>query len=755
MAASFYILAGQMPQAVSICVKNLHDYQLALLIAGSNVDAAMRAHCLREVWRARVLPIARGAGDLWLQSIAYWQLGQLRNAALVLFGGEATAQTSVAEPLKAVHHQYPRLTREGEDSSAVALARRLMAHHKVLQEHTEAETQSLRPDYVASAKAVPGANSTTGLSSTGGTKASDHGGSANDMFASFGAKPKAQTSSTAASAANNMFASFGAKPKTSTKLSPAAPTTNDMFASFGAKPKSKPAPAPAPANNDMFAAFSAKPKPAPAPAASGNDMFAAFGAKPKPKPSSNAGPTSASSDMFASFGAKPKAKTSSAASTNNMFAAFAAKPKAAQAAVGQPRIAVEEEKLAPLLGQWPPDIGLLEVRAALSYREKGFPLLAYVHFLRAVPRTSAFRNVGSNKKRHDFNVVGSEAAQWLIAQLWGCVLDLLLCEVESVETFLFGFGWSVQHALTEGRLTPGGAAKLVLSLRTRVRETISLLTACTHDVHCLAKDAAKRIRVHLDHMCRGLNFFRADAALAGQIYEVESESSENHDAAMFQPGSRMGAVAAAAARRQAGYECFHVALDRIYEIVRRHTAVRNLASAGLRRGCYSGYGSLDIWMVVQSLLDSAIVGRFATLSSQIAAAVPEASISTADFAHDERIAGEVRPLELANNLAQVAMCFAATLRRDHAALNRSAFLPLLEELRPSTPSAGTPAAALRRLGTAQNSADELQLYVKPACQLLRVGCADRASFIPRQLCLVLRCYDLCPVKFALQLCNKV
>ena len=125
MAHRFFVCfqAGQLAQAVSICIKNLHDYQLALLIVCVHRDVSARTPVLRDLWLSRIIPIAKGAGDYWLQSIAYWQLEQLRNAALVLFSfanRKGMRPLAIAEPLKAKHHPYPRLTKVSDDRFDVA-----------------------------------------------------------------------------------------------------------------------------------------------------------------------------------------------------------------------------------------------------------------------------------------------------------------------------------------------------------------------------------------------------------------------------------------------------------------------------------------------------------------------------------------------------------------------------------------------------------------------------------------------------------
>ena len=137
------------------------------------------------------------------------------------------------------------------------------------------------------------------------------------------------------------------------------------------------------------------------------------------------------------------------------------------------------------------------------------------------------------------------------------------------------------------------------------------------DLLGLTPGSTSLIRGHLDQICRGTNFARARALLAGQIFEVSPTDDESlhgagsapHTAWLFQPQSRMGFAAAAAARRQAGHAVFCDVLTRIRNLVKRYPAMRHAHAAGLRRGSHPDVESLDVWTAVQSLLDAAVVQR--------------------------------------------------------------------------------------------------------------------------------------------------
>lgn len=78
-AASFFLLADHLRDAVQVCLNQLNDVQLAIAI--------MRAYegddgpVLREILEERVLPEAAADGNRWMASWAFWMLKR-RDAAV-------------------------------------------------------------------------------------------------------------------------------------------------------------------------------------------------------------------------------------------------------------------------------------------------------------------------------------------------------------------------------------------------------------------------------------------------------------------------------------------------------------------------------------------------------------------------------------------------------------------------------------------------------------------------------------------------
>ncbi|PHH81707.1 hypothetical protein CDD83_3504 [Cordyceps sp. RAO-2017] len=73
-AAAFFLLAGQLQDAVDVCVRQLRDVQLA--IAVSRVHEGDEGPVLRRILQKEVLPMAAQEGNRWLASWAFWMLGR-------------------------------------------------------------------------------------------------------------------------------------------------------------------------------------------------------------------------------------------------------------------------------------------------------------------------------------------------------------------------------------------------------------------------------------------------------------------------------------------------------------------------------------------------------------------------------------------------------------------------------------------------------------------------------------------------------
>ncbi|KAI4155167.1 MAG: hypothetical protein LQ340_001181 [Diploschistes diacapsis] len=73
-AAAFFLLAGDVRDAVNICVNQMQDIQLAIAIA--RVHAGDESGVLYELLEEKVLPLAAFEGNRWMASWAFWTLGR-------------------------------------------------------------------------------------------------------------------------------------------------------------------------------------------------------------------------------------------------------------------------------------------------------------------------------------------------------------------------------------------------------------------------------------------------------------------------------------------------------------------------------------------------------------------------------------------------------------------------------------------------------------------------------------------------------
>ena len=83
-AASFFLLADSLQDAVNVCANQLHDLQLAIAIA--RVYDGDQSKILHSLLRKKVLPLAALRGDRWLATWAFWMLGRqdLAEKALIV-----------------------------------------------------------------------------------------------------------------------------------------------------------------------------------------------------------------------------------------------------------------------------------------------------------------------------------------------------------------------------------------------------------------------------------------------------------------------------------------------------------------------------------------------------------------------------------------------------------------------------------------------------------------------------------------------
>ncbi|KAJ3750593.1 RAVE protein 1 C terminal-domain-containing protein [Lentinula detonsa] len=82
-AAAFFILGGSLKDAVNVCIKQLHDFQLAIAIARI-VEQSNEGPVLRGILNSTVLPTAFREGNRWLASWAFWLLHRRDLAVRIL-----------------------------------------------------------------------------------------------------------------------------------------------------------------------------------------------------------------------------------------------------------------------------------------------------------------------------------------------------------------------------------------------------------------------------------------------------------------------------------------------------------------------------------------------------------------------------------------------------------------------------------------------------------------------------------------------
>ena len=81
-AAAFFLLAGNLQDAINVCANQLHDLQLAIAVA--RVYDGDKSLALRSLLEEKVLPQAAFEGNRWLATWAFWMLGQRDMAVRVL-----------------------------------------------------------------------------------------------------------------------------------------------------------------------------------------------------------------------------------------------------------------------------------------------------------------------------------------------------------------------------------------------------------------------------------------------------------------------------------------------------------------------------------------------------------------------------------------------------------------------------------------------------------------------------------------------
>lgn len=95
-SAAFFLLAGNLQDAVNICAHQLQDLQLAITIA--RVHDGDNSLVLRSLLEDKVLPQAALEGNRWLATWAFWMLGRRDMAVRVLISPVYTLVDSPRTP---------------------------------------------------------------------------------------------------------------------------------------------------------------------------------------------------------------------------------------------------------------------------------------------------------------------------------------------------------------------------------------------------------------------------------------------------------------------------------------------------------------------------------------------------------------------------------------------------------------------------------------------------------------------------------
>ncbi len=82
-AAAFFILGGNLKDAVNVCLRHLDDFQLAVALARV-VEGRDDGPILRDILNETIIPLAFKKGNRWLGSWAFWLLRRRDLAVRIL-----------------------------------------------------------------------------------------------------------------------------------------------------------------------------------------------------------------------------------------------------------------------------------------------------------------------------------------------------------------------------------------------------------------------------------------------------------------------------------------------------------------------------------------------------------------------------------------------------------------------------------------------------------------------------------------------
>jgi RAVE protein 1 C terminal len=82
-AAAFFILGGSLKDAVTVCLRHLDDFQLAVALARV-VEGRDDSPVLGDILNETIIPLAFKKGNRWLGSWAFWLLHRRDLAVRIL-----------------------------------------------------------------------------------------------------------------------------------------------------------------------------------------------------------------------------------------------------------------------------------------------------------------------------------------------------------------------------------------------------------------------------------------------------------------------------------------------------------------------------------------------------------------------------------------------------------------------------------------------------------------------------------------------
>lgn len=153
-AAAFFMLAGKPKDAITVCLRQLNDWQLAVALARC-IEGASGGELLRWVLLDTVLPIAYKGGHRWLASWALWMLNRRDLAVRVLIvSGVAWAVADIKTPMDDVAEAWSETAKlpvgqpDNDDPSLLLLFQHLKGKTLQTAKGTSEISEKLEFDFV-------------------------------------------------------------------------------------------------------------------------------------------------------------------------------------------------------------------------------------------------------------------------------------------------------------------------------------------------------------------------------------------------------------------------------------------------------------------------------------------------------------------------------------------------------------------------------------------------------------------------------